>query len=132
MYLQNLDFYNKALLSDNSLIKLTVNVTDNEVTVNPSVYVTYNNIIKNILKCLVWLKVLPVWRRESCIVNSRTIENKWKNAAGNYENTFYGELIDNESVREKIELIRNNSHSLMVEVNKYLKKYGKCICICLC
>lgn len=123
MYLQNLDFYNKALLSDNSLIKLTVNVTDNEVTVVPNVYVTYNNIIKNILKCLVWLKVLPVWQRESCIVNRRMIENKWKNVAGNHDNTLYGEIINNDGIREKIELIRKNSYSLMVEVNKYLKKY---------
>lgn len=127
MYLQNLDFYNKALLSNNSLIKLTVNVTDNEVTVNPNVYVTYNNIIKNILKCLVWSKVLPVWQKESCILNSRTIENKWKNATGNYEYTFYAELIDNESIREKIEFIRKNSHYLMVKVNKYLKKYEQSV-----
>lgn len=124
MYLNNLNNYNNALLSDNSLIKLTVNVTDKEITIIPNLYVTYNNILRNVTKCLTWLKVLPVWQIESCIY-CLTDENKWKNE--NYMNTLYEEIIKNEAILEKIEIIRKTSHSLMVDVNKYLKKYVKYI-----
>lgn len=122
MYFNNLDYYNNALLSDNSLIKLTVNVTDKEITVVPNLFVTYNNILRNVTKCLTWLKVLPVWQTESCIY-CLSEENKWNN--NNYKNTLYDEIISNKVVLEKIEILRKTSHSLMVDVNKYLKKYVK-------
>lgn len=124
MYLNNLDYYNNALLSDNSLIKLTVNVTNEEITIVPNLFVTYNNILRNVTKCLTWLKVLPVWQTESCVYClSENI--KWKNE--NYKNTLYDEIISNTVVIEKIEILRKTSHSLMVDVNKYLKKYVKYI-----
>jgi hypothetical protein len=122
MYLKNLDSYNKAIQSDKSLVKLTVNVTDRVITIVPNIYVTYNNIIKNISRCLVWLKVLPIWQAKSCISHS-IVDNKW--LIDHYGNTFYEEIISNRAIQEKIEIIRKNSHSLIVEVNKYLKKYVK-------
>lgn len=122
MYLRNLDLYNKTLLSDDSLINLTVNVTNREVTIVPNMYVTYNNIIRNVSKCLVWLKILPVWKRNSCLCKL-TIENEWKN--GNFKNTLYEEIINNKAIQEQIEIIRKTSHNLMVLVNKYLKKFVK-------
>lgn len=121
MYLQNLDDYNKALLSENSLIRLTVNITKKDLTIVPNMYVTYNNIIRNVSKCLTWLKVLPIWQTESCIYCQSTENNLWFNHG--YGNTMYEEIINNKSVQEKIEIIRKNTHNLMVEVNKYLKKY---------
>lgn len=120
MYLKNLDLYNEALLSDSIFIKLTVNITNKEVTIVPNIYVTYNTIIRNVSKCLTWLKLLPLWQKDSCIYNA-TVENKWKNE--NFENTLYEEIIANEAIQEKIEIIRKNSHGLMVRINKYLKKY---------
>jgi len=124
MYFNNLDYYNNALLSDNSLIKLTVNVTDKEITIVPNLFVTYNNILRNVTKCLTWLKVLSVWQTESCIY-CLSEENKWNN--NNYKNTLYDEIINNKVVLEKIEILRKTSHSLMVDINKYLKKYVKYI-----
>jgi len=124
MYLNNLDYYNNALLSDKSLIELTVNITDQEITIVPNLYVTYNNILRNVIKCLTWLKVLPVWHMESCIY-CLTEENRWKNE--NYKNTLYEEIINNKAILEKIEILRKSSHCLMVNVNKYLKKYVKLI-----
>lgn len=121
MYLNNLDYYNNTLLSDRSLIKLTVNITDQEITIVPNLYVTYNNILRIVTKCLTWLKVLPVWQIESCIY-CLTEENKWKNE--NNKNTVYEEIINNKAILEKIEVLRKTSHSLMVDVNKYLKKYA--------
>lgn len=121
--MNNLDYYNNALLSDNSLIKLTVNVTNSEITIVPNLYVTYNNILRNVTKCLSWLKLLPVWQIESCIIYSLEIENNKKNE--NCGNTLYEKIINNKSILEKIEIIRKNSHSLMVDVNRYLKKYVK-------
>lgn len=115
----NFDLYNKSLLSDNTLLKLTVNVINNEVIIVPNMYVTYNNVIRNVLKCLTWSKCLPIWQMESCLFYF-TLENKWEN---NYcERTLYKEIINNKDIQEKIELIRKNSYSLMVQVNKYLKK----------
>ncbi|VVC32081.1 Dynein heavy chain, domain-2,Dynein heavy chain domain,Dynein heavy chain, domain-1,Dynein heavy chain, P- [Cinara cedri] len=119
MYLNNLDLYNKALLSDGSLIKLTVNITNKEVTIVPNMYVTYNNIIKNVSKCLIWSKYLTVWQTESCI-QCLTVENTWE--TDYHRTTLYGEIINNNDIREKIEIIRESSHSLMIEVNKYLKR----------
>lgn len=120
MYLKNLDLYNEALLSDSIFIKLTVNITNKEVTIVPNIYVTYNTIIRNVSKCLTWLKLLPLWQKDSCIYNL-AIENKWKNES--FENTLYEEIIANEAIQEKIEIIRKSSHRLMVVVNKYLKRY---------
>lgn len=120
MYLKNLDLYNEALLSDSIFIKMTVNITNKEVTIVPNIYVTYNTIIRNVSKCLTWLKLLPLWQKDSCIYNS-AVENKWKNE--NSENTLYEEIIANEAIQEKIKIIRKNCHRLMVVVNKYLKKY---------
>lgn len=122
MYLNNLDYYNNALISDKSLIKLIVNITDKEITIVPNLYVTYNTILRNVTKCLTWLKVLPVWQTESCIYCLME-ENKWKNE--NYKNTLYEEIINNKEILEKIEILRKTSHSLMLKVNKYLKKYVK-------
>lgn len=119
MYLNNLDLYNNALLSDASLIKLTVNITDREVTIVPNMYVTYNNVIRNVLKCLIQSKCLPVWQTESCI-HCLTVENTRGN--DDYGTTLYGEIINNNDIQVKIEIIRENSHRLMVEVNKYLKR----------
>lgn len=124
MYLKNLDFYNEALLSDGIFIKMTVNITNKEVTIVPNIYVTYNTIIRNVSKCLTWLKLLPLWQKDSCIYNS-AVENKWKNK--NSENTLYEEIIANEAIQEKIEIIRKNCHRLMAVVNKYLKKYVQVI-----
>lgn len=121
MYVQNLDDYNEALLNENSLIRLTVNITNKELTIVPNMYVTYNNIIRNVSKCLTWLKVLPIWQTDSCIHCQSTENNLWLNH--DYGNTMYEEIINNKTVQEKIEIIRKNSHILMVEVNKYLKKY---------
>lgn len=119
MYLTNLDVYNKALLSDCSLIKLTVNITKKEVTVVPNVYDTYNDIVGNVSKCLTRLKTLHVWQKESCI-NVLTTDNQW--IGKNIENTLYEEVVCNTDIREKIETIQKNAHGLMVDVNKYLKK----------
>lgn len=116
MYLINLDLYNKSLLSDNSLLKLTVNVTNDEVIIVPNMYVTYNNMIKNVLQCLKWSKYLPIWQMESCIFYFTTLENDY------CERTLYEEIINEKDIQEKIETIRKNSHCLMVQVNKYLKK----------
>lgn len=120
MYLKNLDLYNEALLSDSILIKLTVKITNKEVTIVPNIYVTYNTIIRNVSKCLTWLKMLPLWQKDSCVYNS-AVEYKWKNE--NSENTLYEDIIANKAIQKKIEIIRKNSHRLMVAVNKYLKKY---------
>jgi len=117
MYLNNLDYYNNALISDRSLIELTVYITDQEITIVPNLYVTYNNILRNVTKCLTWLKVLPVWHIESCTY-CLSEENGWKN-------TLYEEIINNKAILEKIEILRKNAHCLMVNVNKYLKKYVK-------
>lgn len=122
MYLKNLDDYNKALHSDHSLVKLTVNVIDRAVTVVPNMYVTYNNIIRNVSRCLIWLKVLPVWQIESCI-RRPMVGNKWLN--DRCGNTLYEEIISDKAIQEGIEVIRKNSHGLMVEVNKYLKRFAK-------
>lgn len=129
MYLNNLDLYNKVLLSDDgSLIILTVNITNKEVTIVPNLFITYNNIIRNVSKCLIWSKYLPVWQTESCIhclMVEDTRENNY------YKTTLYGEIINNNDIRGKIEIIQKNTHSLMVEVNKYLKRYVKFINKCI-
>lgn len=119
MYFTNLDLYNQALLSDCSLIKLTVNITKKEVTVFPNMYITYNNIVKNVSKCLTWLKTLPVWQKESC-VDVLTTENNWIDK--NPKNTLYEEVVSSQDIQRKIEIIQKNTHSLMVDVNKYLQK----------
>lgn len=120
MYLKNLNFYNEALLSDKTLIKLTIQVSNKEVTIVPNLYVTYNNIIKNVTKCLKWSKLLPIWQRESCVYFP-TVENELNSFS--CVNTLYEEIIGHVSIKEKIEIIRKNSHSLMVKINKYLKRY---------
>lgn len=119
MYFINLDLYNKSLLNDNSLLKLTVHVTNNEVNVVPNMYITYNNIIRNVSKCLIWSKCLPLWQTKSCSYNF-ILENIWES---NYNRrTMYDEIIENKDIQEKIEKIRKNSHSLIVKINKYLKR----------
>lgn len=120
MYLKNLDVFLEALQIEKTLIKLTVNVTDKEVTVVPNMYVTYNDIIRNVSKCLTWSKFLPVWQDKSC-VHCPTRGDKWETDYA--EKTLYEDIINNTDIREKIEIIRKNAHNLMVEVNKYLKKY---------
>lgn len=120
MYLKNLDFFLEALLFEKTLIKLTVNVTDKEVTVVPNMYVTYNNIIKNVSKCLTWSKLLLVWQDKSC-VHCPARGDKWE--TDHVEKTLYEEIINNKDIIEKVEIIRKTAHNLMVEVNKYLKKY---------
>lgn len=119
MYLRNLDLYNKTLSSDQTLIKLTVNITNKEVTIVPNMYVTYNNIVRNVSKCLIWSKALPIWQKKSCLCDS-ALENKWKE--GSFVGTLYEEIIINTDIQEIIDVIQKNSHNLMVEVNKYLKK----------
>lgn len=119
MYLNNLDLYNNALLGDASLIKLSVNVTNGEVTIVPNMYVTYNNVIRNVSKCLIRSKYLPDWQTDSCI-QCLTVENAREN--DDYGMTLYGAIINNNDVQVKIEIVRKNSHRLMVQVNKYLKR----------
>lgn len=119
MYLENLNFYNNILLNDNSIIKLTVNIIDNEVTVTPNMYDTYNNIIRSVSKCMEWLKVLLVWQKESCICVPFKENEKESDL---YENTLYKKIINNLEIREIIEKIGKNSYNLMIKINKYLKR----------
>lgn len=118
--MKNLNYYNKALQSDNTLVKLTVNVTGRVVTIVPNMYVTYNNIIRNVSRCLIWLKVLPVWQEESCINHPMVVNECLNDHCGN---TLYEEIINDKAIQQEIEVIQKNSHGLMVEVNKYLKRY---------